>query len=177
MTKSQTISIIEIEKSIFVIRGRRVMLDEDLAVLYGVSTKRLNEQVRRNADRFPADFAFQLNNQEVAALRSQFATLGEIIHWKYKPFAFTEHGAVMLANILKSKTAVEASIQVVRAFIRLRELAISHADLSRRVDQMEAKYDARFKIVFDAFRKLITPPEKERRKIGFILSSTPAKTA
>lgn len=170
MTKGKLISITEIERSIYLIREQRVMLDEDLAILYGVTTKRLNEQVRRNLNRFPGDFMFRLNNQEVTRLRSQIATskMGRGGR-RYRPYAFTEHGAVMLANILSSKVAVDASIQVVRAFIRLRELAITHADLARRIDRMEENYDAKFKIVFDAIRRLIAPPARKQRKIGFLL--------
>jgi len=159
----------EIEHSIYSLRDHRVMLDFDLAALYGVSTKRLNEQVRRNAVRFPVDFAFQLTNQEVTSLRSQIATskIGRGGR-RYRPYAFTEHGAVMLANVLNSKVAVEASIQVVRAFIHLKELAVTHADLARRIDKMEEGYDARFKIVFDAIRRMMIPPPSRKQKIGFL---------
>lgn len=163
-------TISEIERSIFIIRGQRVMLDADLAKIYDVRVKRLNEQVKRNCDRFPIDFMFQLSDDEWTSLRSQNATLndgGRGTHRKYLPFVFTEHGAIMLANVLQSTTAVQASIQVIRAFIHLRELAITHADLARKINSMEKKYDYQFKAVFDAIRQLMTPPEKKKRLIGF----------
>ena len=148
------------------IRGQRVLLDSDLEALYGVTTKRLNEQVRRNADRFPADFLLELTNQEVAASRSQIATLKRGKNIKYAPYAFTEHGSVMAANVLNSPIAVRASIQVVRAFVRLREILATHKDLARK--EMEKKYDARFKVVFAAIRKLMEPPPvPPSRRIGF----------
>lgn len=146
------------------------MLDQDLARLYGVTTKRLNEQVKRNKNRFPGDFSFQLRIQEFTDLRSQIATLKTGIHGqhrKYLPYVFTEHGAIMLANVLSSKTAVQASIQVVRAFVHLRELAISHADLARKINTMEKRYDSQFKGVFQALRQLMEPPKKTKLKIGF----------
>lgn len=169
--ETDLIPITNVERLIYKVRNQRVMLDSDLATIYKVSTKRLNEQVRRNFERFPADFMFQLTHEEWDSLRSQIATLKENrgTHRKYKPFAFTEHGAVMLANILRSKTAVQASIHVVRAFIHLRELVISHEDLTRKIDDMEKKYDVQFKIVFDAIRQMMIRPEKESRKIGFQL--------
>lgn len=171
MAETRLIPITNIERLIYKIRDQRVMLDSDLAFIYKVNTKRLNEQVRRNAERFPADFMFQLTQEEWDSIRSQFATLkgARGTHRKYTPFAFTEHGAVMLANVLRSKRAVQASIHVVRAFIHLREFAITHKELARKIDNMEKKYDVQFKIVFDTIRKLITPPDRKRRKIGFLL--------
>jgi len=170
MSETKLISIAEIERAIHIIRGHRVMLDEDLAVLYGVTTRRLNEQVRRNLGRFPDDFMFRLNNQEVTNLMSQFATSS--LGWggrRKNPYAFTEHGAVMLANVLRSQVAVDASIQVVRAFIRLRELAVTHSDLALRIDKMEEKYDTKFKIVFDAIRRMMIPPASGKQRMGFSL--------
>ena len=136
------------------IRGQRVLLDSDLAALYGVSTKRLNEQVRRNADRFPADFLLELSNQEVAALRSQFATLntGRGTHRKYRPVAFTEHGAIMAATILNSPRAAQMSVYVVRAFVKLRQALASNAAVARRLDTLErsiAALDAGTRKQFD----------------------------
>ncbi len=157
----------QIEKSILVIRGHKVMLDSDLARIYGVTTKRLNEQARRNIDRFPEDFMFQLTEIEEDILRSQIATSSE--DWggrRYRPFVFTEHGAVMLASVLNSPIAVSASVQVVRAFIRLRQLLSSHIELSKKLDALEGKYDGQFRIVFDAIRQLMTSPEIPRRRIG-----------
>jgi hypothetical protein len=155
-----------IERSILLIRGHKVMLDSDLAELYGVSTKRLNQQVKRNSDRFPEDFMFQLSAEEFANLRSQFATAS----WggrRTPPYAFTEHGAVMLASVLNSPVAVRASIEVVRAFVRLRQMLASHEDLARKLAVLEKKYDAQFKVVFDAIRQLMTPPTPQQRRIGF----------
>jgi hypothetical protein len=156
-----------IESRILLIRGHRVMFDSDLALIYGISTKRLNQQVRRNLDRFPADFGFQLTSKEVRILRSQSATSS----WggrRYLPFVFTEHGALMLASVLSSRTAVQASIQVVRAFVRLRELLSNHEELARRVHELEARYDGQFKVVFDAIRQLMeSVPDPPKRRIGF----------
>jgi phage regulator Rha-like protein len=167
----QLIPIESIEQRIIFIRDQKVMLDADLAQLYGVTTKRLKEQVKRNRDRFPDDFMFQLRLAEgksILALRSQFATLKRGQHLKYAPYAFTEHGAIMVANVLNSPTAMRVSIQVVRAFVRLREILATHKDLVRKLDQMEKKYDRQFKIVFDAIRELMTPPvSSSRRQIGF----------
>ena len=158
-----------IQNKIYLIRGKKVMLDSDIAELYGVSTKRLNEQVRRNIDRFPEDFMFILSKEESDSLRSQFATLkkGRGQHSKYLPYAFTEHGAIMAATILNSPRAVEMSIFVVRAFVKLREMLIQHKDLKHKIEEMEKKYDSQFKIVFNAIKELMTPPEKPARKIGF----------
>lgn len=144
------------------------MLDADLAVLYGVTTKRLNEQVRRNKGRFPADFAFQLTAREAANLRSQFATSNPVRGGRrYAPFVFTEHGAVMVANVLKTSIAVRTSIQVVRAFVQLRQLLESNAGLARKLDALEKKYDGQFRAVFQAIRELMAPSEPSRRRIGF----------
>jgi hypothetical protein len=156
-----------IERAILSIRGEKVMLDSDLAELYGVETKRLNEQVRRNLDRFPPDFMFQLTSQEWESLRSQFATLKRGEHRKYLPSAFTEHGALMLANVLNSERAAQTSVMVVRAFVRLRQMLASNAELARKLAALENKYDAQFKVVFDAIRQLMSPPARPKREIGF----------
>jgi len=145
------------------------MLDSDLAELYDVTTKRLNEQVKRNRDRFPTDFMFQLNPEESRRLRSQIATskIGRGGR-RYQPYVFTEHGALMLASVLNSEAAIRASIQIVRTFIRLRELLATHRELARKLEQMEKKYDAQFKAIFDVIEQLMEPPEKtERKPIGF----------
>ncbi len=173
-----------IERKILLIRGEKVMLDTDLAELYDVPTKRLNEQVKRNADRFPADFAFQLTAEEwknVKALndeanRSQFAT-GSQKHRdpRFMPWAFTEHGAIMAATMLNSKQAVAMSVHVVRAFVKLRELLGTHKDLARKIEEMEKKYDSQFRVVFDAIRQLMTPPETKKRKIGFEVRESRAR--
>jgi len=165
--KKSLVPLERIERIILIIRGQKVMLDSDLAELYGVSTRRLNEQTKRNIERFPDDFMFQLTEEEWENLRSQNATSRSWGGRRYPPYAFTEHGAVMLANVLKSDTAVNASIQVVRAFIRLREMLVSNKEMARRLDELEKKYDAQFQVVFQAIRELMEPPEKERRRIGF----------
>jgi hypothetical protein len=167
-------------------RGQRVILDSDLAALYEVETRRFNEAVKRNLAKFPADFMFQLSAEEWVALRSQFATLnaspGRGQHRKYLPYAFTEHGAIMAANLLSSPRAVEVSVYVVRAFVRLRELATSHHDLAQRLAELEEKTEAlamshdtfsrntrnQLKQVFDALRELMTPPDPPKRPIGFV---------
>ena len=158
-----------IEYRIVVIRGQRVMLDGDLAALYGVSTKRLNEQVRRNTDRFPADFMFRLSAAEASALRSQIATSNPGRGGRrYLPHAFTEQGVAMLSSVLHSKRAVRVNIEIMRAFVRLRAMTSSYAMLARKVDALERKYDAQFKGVFDAIRMLMEPrPVRRQRAIGF----------
>ena len=167
-----------VESAILVIRGQRVMLDSDLAAIYGTSTKRLNEQVTRNAGRFPEDFVFRLSREESELLRSQFAT-SRRAHGgrRYVPRVFTEHGAVMLASVLNTQIAVRASVEVVRAFVQLRGLLASNADLARKIDEMEKRYDAQFKVVFDAIRELMERPdpaalpqgaeEGSKKRIGF----------
>ena len=151
---------------IYRVRGQRVMLDADLATLYDVTTKRLNEQVRRNAARFPRDFGFQLTRDECLNLKSQFATSS----WggrRTVPWVFTEHGAVMLASVLNSPVAVDASVKVVRVFIRMREELMAHRGRVLRVDELEGRYDGQFKAVFDAIRGLMDPPVPRRPRIGF----------
>jgi phage regulator Rha-like protein len=149
-------------------RGQKVMLDSDLAEIYQVETKMLNRAVKRNLARFPEDFMFQLTPEEAEPLRFQFGTSNTRRGGRrYLPYVFTEHGAVMLASVLNSSTAVAASIQVVRAFVRLRQMLSENAELSHRLDQLEKKYDAQFKVVFDAIRQLMQPPAPKRRPIGF----------
>jgi len=161
-----------IERSIISVRGQRVILDADLASLSGVMTARLNQQVRRNSDRFPDGFAFQLSKQEFDDLKLHFATSSSGWGGRRKPpIAFTEHGALMAANVLKSPQAVETNVQVVRTFVRLREMLVAHKDLARRLAELEQRYDAQFKVVFDAIRQLMTPPPTSRRNIGFRASS------
>lgn len=156
-----------IERGIFIIRGQKVMLDADLAELYGVPTKRLNEQVKRNADRFPVDFMFQLTAAEKEQVVANCDHLKRLKYSPALPFAFTEHGAVMLASVLNSPASVQASIAVVRAFIRLRHLLASHSDIARKIAALEKKYDVQFKVIFDAIKKLMQPDEGPRKKIGF----------
>ena len=159
-----------IEKRIYFIRGQKVILDTDLAELFGVETKRLNEQVKRNRSRFPEDFMFQLNREEAGTwqrLRSQFATLKRGQHLKYRPFAFTEHGAIMAATVLNSPAAIEMSVFIVRAFIRLREMLAAHKRLAGKLAELEKKYDSQFRLVYEAINALMAEPEKPRRHIGF----------
>jgi vacuolar-type H+-ATPase subunit D/Vma8 len=167
-----------IESLIRVVRGQKVMLDADLAKLYGVTTKRFNEQVRRNRQRFPVDFMFQLTNHEFAILRSQFATSSSGSRgtgWgghRYMPFAFTEHGAIMAATILNTTQATEVSVFVVRAFVRLKELVAANTVLSRKLDELERRvshHDETITSIVKAIRELATPPEpKPKRRIGFV---------
>ena len=159
-----------VTQKILVIRGHKVILDADLAELYGVNTKVLNQAVKRNASRFPVDFMFQLSAGEAETVRrsrSQSVILKRGENIKYLPNAFTEHGALMLANVLNSERAAQTSVQVVRAFVRLRQMLASNAELARKLAALENKYDAQFKVVFDAIRQLMSPPEPKRREIGF----------
>lgn len=165
----------KIEDLIVRIRGHRVLLDSDLAAIYGVETRVLNQSVKRNLERFPDDFLFVLTleeTREIESLRSQSVTLekGRGRHRKYASYAFTEHGAVMLATILRSQTAIEASIGVVRAFVALRSIIGQHRELSRKLSEMEKNYDAKFKIVFLAIKQLMAQPEKASKEIGFVLT-------
>jgi hypothetical protein len=145
------------------------MLDADLAGLYGVGIKVLNQAVRRNAARFPDDFMFQLSVDEAISLRSQFVTLnvGRGTHRKYAPYAFTEQGVAMLSSVLRSPKAIAVNIQIMRTFVQLRRLLHSNADLARKLEDLERKYDGQFRVVFDAIRALMGPPPKPRRTIGF----------
>jgi len=158
-----------LERRIHVIRSEKIMLDSDLALLYGVAPKRLNEQVKRNRRRFPSDFMFRLNPAEARSLRSQTATLerGRGRYGKYAPHVFTEHGAVMLATILNSPTAIAAAIHVVRAFVRFRATAMDHSELAGKLDALERKCDHRFKAVFETLHQLLEPARHSPRRIGF----------
>jgi len=185
MSATTPLPLETITHHILMLRGQKVLLDSDLATLYDVPTKRFNEQVKRNLERFPADFMFQLTEEEWESLRSQIATLkpGRGQHRKYMPYAFTEHGAIMAATILNSPRATEVSVYVVRAFVRLREVLTSNAELAKRLDDLERSTEAKamqhdifarntrtqLKQVFDAIRELMTPPEpQKKRPIGFI---------
>ena len=163
------------ERCIVLIRGQRVMLDADLAVLYGVSTRVLNQAVKRNGERFPEDFMFRLTAAEKAEVITVRDHLRPLRFSPSLPYAFTEHGAIMLASLLNSRVAVEASVQVVRAFVRLREILATHKDLARKLEELEQKYDAQFKVVFDVIRALMAPPEKPRRSIGFKVEEAPPR--
>jgi uncharacterized protein YigA (DUF484 family) len=164
-------SVEQIESRIFVIRGQKVMLDADLAELYGVETKRLNEQVRRNSERFPEDFMFQLTAEEKAEVVANCDHLAKLKYSPSLPYAFTEHGALMLGNVLKSVRAVEVSLMVVRAFVHLRELVSTHKELSQKLNQLERKVGAHDRAIaelINAIRQLMTPLDpKKKRPIGF----------
>jgi len=161
------------------VRGQKVLLDSDLAELYGVATKVLIQAVKRNSRRYPADFLFHLTEQELGALRSQIVTLddaqerpkGRGRHAKYSPYAFTEQGVAMLSSVLRSERAVQVNVEIMRAFVRLRGLIGHNRDLARRLDDLESRYDQQFKVVFDAIRELMAPPAPApKRRIGFVSS-------
>ena len=157
-----------IERAILLLRGQNIMLDTDLAALYGVETKQLVRAVKRNLDRFPNDFSFQLAQQEFTILKCQIGTSSST--WggrRTPPWAFTEQGVAMLSSVLHSKQAVQVNVEIMRTFVRLREILATHADLARRLDELEKKYDKQFSLVFDAIRQLMIPPAREHREIGY----------
>lgn len=158
-----------IASRIIVMRGERVLLDADLAVLYDVTTKALNQAIKRNSGRFPEDFVFRLTPEEKTEVVTNCDHLVRLKFSPTLPHAFTEHGALMAANVLNSVRAIQTSVHVVRAFVRLRQMIATNKDLARRLDELEARYDRQFKVVFDAIRELMAPPEpRPRRRIGFI---------
>jgi hypothetical protein len=158
-----------IERAILLIRGHKVMLDNDLAALYGVPTGALNQAVKRNLKRFPEDFAFQLSEEEFENWKSQIviSNPGAKMALRKRPYAFTEQGVAMLSSVLRSPRAVEVNIEIMRAFVRLRRMLASNAELARKLDALEQKYDVQCKAVFDAIRELMAPETKPRREIGF----------
>jgi hypothetical protein len=179
----EPIRLDQIDGAILILRGHRVLLDSDLAALYGVEVKVLNQAVGRNGERFPADFMFRLTRDEARRLRSQIVTLdgepaesnGNLVpirsprgqHIKHLPYAFTEQGVAMLSSVLRSPRAVQVNIEIMRAFVRLRQLLLSNAELAAKLAALEKKYDAEFRVVFDAIRELMTPPKVPRNPIGF----------
>jgi hypothetical protein len=171
----ELVSTPAIEKRIFVVRERQVMLDEDLADLYGVETRVLVQQVKRNAKRFPADFMFQLTKAEAEALRSQFVTSNEGRGGRrYSPYVFTEQGVAMLSGVLRSDQAITVNIEIMRAFVELRRVAGSFQELQKRLDQMEldigarlSEHDEQLRQIFEALRQLIAPPDRAKRPVGF----------
>lgn len=171
-SQENLIIIESIADKIYFVRGQRVMLDSDLAEVYSVTTKRLNEQVKRNIERFPEDFMFQLTEQEFESLRSQIATSNKQRGGRrYFPYVFTEHGAVMLASVLKSRIAVDASIHVVRAFIQMRAILLLHSDLAERIEELEQtvdKHDEKFRVVSHLLTQILGDKRKVKRPIGFI---------
>jgi len=184
MVKVELITYDRIENTILIVRGHRVMLDRELAMLYGVETRALIQAVKRNLDRFPADFMFQLTADEAERSRSQVVILNaqtpniamESVrraaskrgsNIKYLPYAFTEQGVAMLSSVLRSSRAVQVNIEIMRAFVRLRQMLQANTELAKKLATLEKKYDAQFRIVFDAIRDLMTPPAKQKRRIGF----------
>jgi phage regulator Rha-like protein len=173
---SDLVPIERIETKILLIRGQKVMLDRDLAALYQVSTKVLNQAVRRNIERFPDDFRFQISCEEAEALRSQFVTTNLKSQnatsnrggRRYLPYAFTEQGIAMLSSVLNSKRAIQVNIAIMRAFVKLRQILATHKDLREKIEAMESKYDKQFAVVFDAIKRMIEEPVKEKSRIGFL---------
>jgi len=158
----------KIESKIYQLRGKRVMLDKDLAILYGVTTGNLNKAVKRNVERFPEDFMFQLNRKEWISLSFQFGSLKRGQHPKYLPYVFTEQGVAMLSSVLRSKKAIMVNIQIMRVFVSLKRVALTYIGLKRKIEAMEQKYDGQFKIVFTAIKRLLEgPPVTRKRRIGF----------
>ena len=167
-TESAMVRLQRVATCIHEVRSQRVILDVDLAQIYGVTTKRLNEAIKRNSARFPSDFAFRLTRQEVTNLRSQIATSSLYGGTRYLPYAFTEHGAIMAATVLNSPQTVQMSLFVVRAFVKMRDALTGHRDLTRKLEELEKKYGAQFRVVFDAVRQLMNPPgPRQRKRIGF----------
>ena len=187
MTRKKPIVSVQVESQIYLIRGHKVMFDSDLAGLYGVEVKALNQAIKRNKERFPGDFMFQLTPDETVRLRSQIVTLkptgrsavgdlrsqppvsnrGSGRHRKYRPYVFTEQGVAMLSSVLRSKRAILVNVEIMRAFVRLRQLLASNVELARKLAALEKKYDVQFKAVFDAIRELMAPTVPKRRPIGF----------
>ena len=169
MSNTNLVSIKNIEKAIYLIRGEKVMLDRDLARLYEVPTGALNQAVRRNRERFPEDFMFQLTPAEVAELNLSQIVIGSEKHraTRLRPYAFTEQGVAMLSSVLRSKCALTVNIEIMRAFVKLRQIFMSNAELSRRLDELESKYDKQFTVVFEAIRQLMATPVRGRKEIGF----------
>ncbi|MBU2649441.1 MAG: ORF6N domain-containing protein [Bacteroidetes bacterium] len=169
MERKSLIPLEKIDRAILIIRGQKVMLDNDLAEIYGVKTSRLNEQVKRNKNRFPEDFMFQLTNEEKQEVIANCDHLEKLKFSRTNPYAFTEHGTIMLANVLNTATAVETSVLIVRAFVKLRELLSTHKELERKILELESKYDKQFKIIFKAIRELMHQEQldKNRPKIGY----------
>src|SRR5436305_13556009 len=168
MKQSSLIHVESIEKAIYLIRGERVMLDRDLAALYGLATKVLKQAVRRNLDRFPNDFMFVLDTNEFRSWRSQLVTSkADQKGLRYAPMAFTEHGILMLSSVLNSDRAIQVNIEIMRAFVNLRRMLASNVELAGKLKELESKYDRQFKVVFDAIRRLMSPPASARKPIGF----------
>lgn len=160
------IPVERIQKAIYLIRGQKIMLDRDLASLYGVETRVLNQAVKRNRDRFPEDFMFELTREEIRNI-SQFVICSTTLKHARNVYAFTEQGVAMLSGVLNSPRAVQVNIAIMRTFVRLRRILSTHADLARKLSALEKKYDAQFRVVFDAIRQLMEPPKTKTKQIGF----------
>jgi hypothetical protein len=176
-SKKLPIPVERIEKAILLVRGQKVILDKDLAVLYGVETRVLKQAVRRNRNRFPSDFMFELTKEENRSLRSQNVILEPGRYSKYLPFAFTEQGVAMLSSVLNSERAIEVNIAIMRVFVRLREMMATHKELAFKLVELEERlegHDEQIQNIFEAIRQLMTPPERPRRKIGFEAKEAPA---
>ena len=170
-----TVPVERITAKIYLIRGTKVMMDRDLAELYGVETKVLKQAVRRNIDRFPDDFMFELTREEFQKWRSQFVTSkSDRMGLRYKPMVFTEQGVAMLSSVLTSKRAIQVNIQIMRAFSKLREMMSTHKDLKKKIEAMEKKYDENFRIVFEAIKQLLETDAKPRKKISFTVKEKQA---
>ena len=162
-----------IDRRFFVIRGQKVMIDRHLAELYQVDTRSLNQAVKRNKERFPEGFLFQLTRAEREEVITICDNLAPLRYARTLSYAFTEQGVAMLSSVLKSRRAIQVNIQIMQTFVRLRAMIVNHIDLARRLDALERKYDAQFKVVFDAIREMMIPPERTRCKIGFLTARNP----
>jgi len=169
MSRIKEITDRQVESLVYLVRGHKVMLDEDLAQLYGVETRILTRAVRRNVDRFPDDFMFQLSDQELSILRSQIGISSQSYGGRrYRPLVFTEQGIAMLSTALRSKKAIQVNIEIMRTFVKLRSLISSHRDLAQKLAELEKRYDQQFRVVFDAIRELMLPKDlPKKRRIGF----------
>ena len=167
MARKSLVPTERIERAILVLRGHKVMLDADLAPLYEVETKALVRAVKRNKERFPSDFMFKLSSEEFENLRRHFGTSSSWGGRRYLPYAFTEQGVAMLSSVLRSPRAVQVNIEIMRAFVRLRQMLQANTDLARKLAALEKKYNAQFRVVFDAIRALMAPPATRTRRIGF----------
>ncbi len=174
MSQNGVILLDQIESLIFLIHSQKVMLSPHLAELYDIEPRVLVQAVKRNIDRFPRDFMFQLSDDEFANLKSQIVTSSWGGSRRARPYAFTEQGVAMLSSVLRSKRAVQVNIEIMRAFVRLRQLLASHTELAGKLLEMEKKYDEQFKVVFEAIRQLMTPLAKPRKKIGFVVKEKKA---
>jgi hypothetical protein len=164
---SALVSAKRVEAMILVVRGEKVILDTEIAALYGVETKALVRAMKRNLDRFPEDFMFQLSAEEMTILRYQTGTSRSWGGRRYLPYAFTEQGVAMLSSVLRSERAAQVNVEIMRAFVRLRQMASAQKELARKLEALEERYDEQFKVVFDALRELMTPPETGGKAIGF----------